>query len=47
MQAGDVPATYADTSALQALTGFAPNTPLAQGVTYFVEWYRAFYGVPS
>lgn len=47
MQAGDVPATYADTSALQALTGFAPNTPLAQGLTYFVDWYRSYYGVPS
>lgn len=47
MQAGDVPATYADTSALQTLTGFAPNTPLAQGLTYFVDWYRSFYGVPS
>lgn len=47
MQAGDVPATYAETSALQALTGFAPNTPLAQGLTYFVDWYRSYYGVPS
>jgi UDP-glucuronate 4-epimerase len=47
MQAGDVPATYADTSALQTLTGFAPNTPLALGITSFVDWYRSFYGVPS
>ena len=47
MQAGDVPATYADTSALRTLTGFAPNTPLAQGLTYFIDWYRSFYGVPS
>ncbi|MEK9812059.1 MAG: NAD-dependent epimerase/dehydratase family protein [Bordetella sp.] len=47
MQAGDVPTTYADTSALRTLTGFAPNTPLAQGLTYFVDWYRSFYGVPS
>ena len=44
MQAGDVPATYADTSRLAALTGFAPSTPLAEGITRFVEWYKAYYG---
>ena len=47
MQPGDVPATYADTSALQQLTGFAPNTPLAEGIRRFVAWYRSYYGVPS
>ncbi|MBK7470004.1 MAG: NAD-dependent epimerase/dehydratase family protein [Betaproteobacteria bacterium] len=43
MQPGDVPATYADTSRLAALTGFAPSTPLAEGIARFVEWYKAFY----
>jgi UDP-glucuronate 4-epimerase len=43
MQEGDVPATYADTSELAALVGFAPSTPLTEGVQRFVSWYRAFY----
>jgi UDP-glucuronate 4-epimerase len=43
MQDGDVPATFADTSALAALVGFAPRTPVAEGVRRFVQWYRAFY----
>jgi UDP-glucuronate 4-epimerase len=47
MQPGDVPATYAETLALQQLTGFAPNTPLAEGVRRFVAWYRSYYGIPS
>ena len=45
MQAGDVPATAADTSALEAWTGFRPNTPVREGVARFVAWYRQFYGV--
>ena len=45
MQPGDVPATAADTSALEAWTGFKPNTPVKQGVAGFVAWYREFYGV--
>lgn len=45
MQLGDVPATAADTSALEAWTGFKPNTPIQEGVTRFVAWYREFYGV--
>lgn len=45
MQLGDVPATAADTSALEAWTGFKPNTPVKQGVAQFVDWYRKFYGV--
>ena len=44
MQPGDVPATYADTSRLKALTGFAPSTPLEVGIARFVEWYRSYYG---
>ena len=43
MQAGDVQATEADTSALERLTGFRPRTPVEQGVRRFVEWYRGYY----
>ena len=43
MQPGDVMATEADTSALEALTGFRPKTPVEEGVRRFVEWYRAYY----
>ena len=43
MQAGDVPATYASIDRLRAATGFAPRTPLAQGLARFVEWYRDYY----
>jgi UDP-glucuronate 4-epimerase len=43
MQAGDVAATEADTSALEALTGFKPATRVEEGVRRFVEWYRAYY----
>jgi len=45
MQPGDVPATAADTSALEAWVGFKPNTPVREGVGRFVAWYREFYGV--
>jgi UDP-glucuronate 4-epimerase len=45
MQPGDVPATAADTTALEAWTGFKPNTPVREGVARFVAWYREFYGV--
>jgi len=45
IQPGDVPATAADTSALEAWTGFKPNTPVREGVAKFVAWYRGFYGV--
>lgn len=44
LQDGDVLATHADTSELQALTGFAPETQVMAGVAKFVEWYRSFYG---
>jgi len=43
MQPGDVPATYASIDRLRAATGFAPRTPLVQGLAKFVEWYRAYY----
>ena len=45
MQAGDVPATWADTSLLQSLTGYAPKTRVPEGVQAFVDWYRGYYGV--
>jgi UDP-glucuronate 4-epimerase len=46
MQPGDVPATYADVTALQTLTGSAhAATPLAQGLQAFVDWYRGYYAV--
>lgn len=45
MQPGDVPVTYADTSALEADIGFKPNTPLREGLRKFAEWYKEFYNV--
>ena len=43
MQPGDVPATAADTSALEAWVDFKPNTLVQDGVANFVAWYRQFY----
>jgi UDP-glucuronate 4-epimerase len=43
MQPGDVPATFADTAALEKWIGFAPRTPLSEGIARFVDWYRAYY----
>lgn len=45
MQMGDVPATWADTSLLQRLTGYKPKTSYKDGVASFVSWYRTYYGV--
>jgi UDP-glucuronate 4-epimerase len=47
MQDGDVPATFADVSALKAWVGFSPDTPLSEGLAKFVAWYRTFYGGPG
>lgn len=44
MQAGDVPVTYADTSALERDFGFKPQTSLREGLRKFAVWYKAFYG---
>ncbi len=44
MQAGDVKATWADTSKLQFLTGFRPATNIADGIADFVDWYVSYYG---
>lgn len=45
MQAGDVPITYADTSALERDFGFKPNTSLREGLRRFAEWYKEFYKI--
>ncbi|MEL6682621.1 MAG: GDP-mannose 4,6-dehydratase [Pseudomonadota bacterium] len=43
MQPGDVQATWADTSVLQDLTGYAPQTDIIDGVASYVSWHRAYY----
>lgn len=43
MQPGDVPVTYADTSALEEDFGFRPATPLRDGLRKFAQWYQEFY----
>ncbi|MYL99800.1 NAD-dependent epimerase/dehydratase family protein [Novosphingobium sp. FGD1] len=43
MQAGDVPATWADAQLLKTLTGYSPKTGVKDGVARFVEWYRDYY----
>ena len=45
MQAGDVPATWADASLLQTLTGYRPRTGVREGVAKFVKWYREYYKI--
>lgn len=44
MQMGDVPATWADASLLQSLTGFQPRTHFRDGISDFVAWYRQYSG---
>lgn len=43
MQPGDVPATWADGTLLNTLTGYGPQTGVSEGVRRFVEWYRDYY----
>lgn len=43
MQPGDVPVTYADTSALEKDFGYKPATSLRDGLRNFAEWYKSFY----
>lgn len=43
MQPGDVPITYADTTALERDFGFKPSTSLREGLRKFAEWYKEFY----
>ena len=45
MQAGDVPATWADTQLLESLTGYKPKTDISSGISNFVSWYRDYYNV--
>ena len=45
MQAGDVPATWADTTLLEMLTGYVPTTDIATGAQNFVGWYRGYFNV--
>ena len=45
MQPGDLPVTYADTSALERDFGFKPHTPLREGLRRFARWYKEFYKV--
>ena len=47
MQAGDVVATYADIEDLRQAVGFAPHTPLDQGMAEFVAWFKDYYGARS
>ena len=42
MQPGDVPVTYADTEDLRRDVGFAPSTPLSQGLQQWADWYRSY-----
>jgi len=45
MQAGDVPATSANTEALESAVGFRPDTTVETGIARFVEWYKSYYKV--
>lgn len=45
MQTGDVKETFADIEAARRDLGFAPKTPISEGIPRFVAWYRDFYGV--
>lgn len=45
MQPGDVPVTYADTTALEQDMGFKPATPLREGLRKFADWYSEYYGI--
>lgn len=45
LQPGDVPDTFADSTRLEHAVGYKPATPVKEGVSSFVDWYRDFYGV--
>jgi len=45
LQAGDVPATYADVAALTDDVGFKPDMPIEEGISRFVKWYKDYYKV--
>jgi nucleoside-diphosphate-sugar epimerase len=42
MQETDVYTTYADISALEALTGYSPSTPIGQGLDRFLDWFNGY-----
>ena len=44
MQTGDVPATWADASLLERLTGYRPATDFRDGIANFVAWFREYSG---
>lgn len=44
MQKGDVPATWADSSLIERLTGYRPQTAVRDGIAEFVAWFRNYYG---
>ena len=44
MQPGDVPVTYADSSALEQDYGFTPQIGIREGLRAFAEWYKDYYG---
>ena len=44
MQPGDVPVTYADSSALERDYGFRPEIGIREGLRKFAEWYKVYYG---
>ena len=43
IQPGDVPETYADIDDLVRDVGFAPQTPIDEGIRRFIDWYRSYY----
>ena len=45
MQPGDVESTWANIDDLTAATGFAPSTPLSEGIARFVAWYKEYYKI--
>lgn len=45
MQPGDVPATYADITAISRDHGFAPTTPIEVGIPRFVDWFKGYHGI--
>jgi UDP-glucuronate 4-epimerase len=45
MQAGDVPDTYADVSALVDDVGYQPAMPVERGIANFVDWYKGYYKI--
>jgi len=47
MQPGDVPSTYADTSALESELGYKPKVDVEEGIKKFVEWFRRFYNIKT